>query len=77
MKVLLNWRYYIMTALLGAGILGVMTIAGTDNRPLLDWFVFRICLGIFCAACFYALGKLTSKWEREGKIPEFTNQKCN
>lgn len=77
MKVLLNWRYYIMTALLGAGILGVMLIFGDDNRPLANWFTLRIFLGAFCAACFYALGKLTAKWERENKIPEFTNQKCN
>lgn len=77
MKALLNWRYYVMTTLLSIGIISVMMIAGEDDRSLLDWLIIRLILGVVSVACFYALSKLTTKWERENLIPEFSNQICN
>lgn len=77
MKVLLNWRYYIMIALFTVGFLAIARAFGNPAEPMseLEWFkqfLLSLSVGV---PCFYILGRLTKRWERKGKIPEFTNPK--
>ena len=74
MKALLNWRYYVLTALFTVIFLSVALIFGEDERPLGQWAETRVYLAAFSCVCGFALGRLSKKWEREGKLPEFTNQ---
>lgn len=75
MKALLNWRYYVLTALFAAIFLSVALIFGEDERPLGQWVVTRVCLAAFTCVCGFVLGRLSKKWERDGKVPELTNNK--
>ena len=77
MKVLCNWRYYIITALFTVGFLAIARAFGEPAVPMsdLEWneqFFLSLSVGV---PCFYVLGRLIKRWEREGKIPEFTNPK--
>ena len=76
MKVLLNWRYYVITALFTVGFLAFARAFGEPIKPMSDmeWsgqFLLSLSVGV---SCLYALGSLIKRWEREGKIPEFTNK---
>lgn len=75
MKALLNWRYYVLTALFAAIFLSVALIFGEDERPLGQWVVTRVYLAAFTCVCGFAFGRLSKKWECEGKVPELTNNK--
>lgn len=74
MKTILNWRYYVMAVLFLTGFMAVAFLFSEDSLPLQQWLITRIELAAIAAPCFYALSKLTKKWESEGKIPELTNQ---
>lgn len=79
MKILLNWRYYVMAAMMAAGALLVFG-AGGDFVAGIGLIAEMLTRAIFAAVGFailYVLHLLTSRWERDGKIPEFTNQKYN
>lgn len=74
MKVLRNWRYYVMTALFSVGFLAIARAFGEPIEPMsdLEWskqLLLSLSVGV---PCFYILGRLTKRWGREGKIPEFT-----
>lgn len=71
MKQLLNWRQWVLYALLTIGFFAVILIFGDDELPMAQWIEVRIYLALIAAACFYPLCKLTKKWEREGKIDKF------
>lgn len=73
MKVLLNWRYYIITALFAVGVLAIAAIFGEDNRPLFEWICARIGYAGIAAVAFYIMAKLTAIWSALGEIPEMTN----
>lgn len=77
MKALSNWRYYIMTALFTVGFLAIARAFGEPAVQMsdLEWFkqvLLSLSVGV---PCLYVLGRLIKRWEREGKIPEFTNPK--
>ena len=77
MKALSNWRYYIITALFTVGFLAIARAFGEPAEPMsdLEWFkqlLLSLSVGVLC---LYVLSRLTKRWEREGKIPEFTNTK--
>lgn len=74
MKAILNWRYYVMFILLFTGIVALLCIAGKDDRPLAEWIEVRIYLFALASACFCILAKITKRWEKKDKIPEFSNQ---
>lgn len=63
-----------MALLFLTGFMAVAFLFSEDNLPLQQWLITRIELVAIAAPCFYALGKLTKKWESEGKISELTNQ---
>ena len=65
-----------MTALFTVGVLAFARAFGKPAEPMsdLEWFkqlLLSLSVGV---PCFYVLGRLTKRWEREGKIPECTNQ---
>lgn len=72
MKALLNWRYYVMTALFFVGLLAVArAFSLPDNMSGLEWskqFLLSLSVGV---PALIALGRLTYLWSRKGKIPEF------
>lgn len=76
MKALLNWRYYVMTALFICGALAIArAFSLPDSMTDLEWskqFLLSLAVGV---PCFIVFGKLTSRWSRAGKIPEFTTNK--
>lgn len=75
MKALLNWRYYVMAVLFFSGALAVArAFSLPDTMTDLEWskqFLLSLTVGI---PCFVLFGILTGKWEREGKIPEYSKQ---
>lgn len=76
MKTFLNWRHYVQFLLFCVGALAVARIFGDPVKLMSHgewlWQTFlSLCVAV---PCFYTLCKLTKKWEREGKIPELTNQ---
>lgn len=79
MKILLNWRYYIMAAMMAAGALLVFGAGGdfTVGTSLAAEMFTRTALAAVGFAVFYVMHRLTARWERDGEIPEFTNQKYN
>lgn len=77
MKILTNWRYYVMVAMMGVGMLLVFGAGGGD------WVTMSLAAEMLCRLAFaaagfgvlYAMHRLTERWESKGEIPEFTNQK--
>lgn len=76
MKVLCNWRYYAIGALFTVGFLAIARAFGEPAEPMsiAEWLEQYCCSLSVGGVCFYALFRLIKRWEREGKIPEFTNQ---
>ncbi|MBD5302292.1 MAG: hypothetical protein HDS16_04765 [Bacteroides sp.] len=75
MKILLNWRYYVMFVLLFVGIVSLLAVFGEDNRPVVSWVIARGYYSLSAIGSFYTLRRLRVYWESQDKIPEFTNQK--
>ena len=63
MKQIFNWRWWVLSALLSVGFLMVALMFGEDDLPLIEFIEVRICLAIAASACFYALGRLTKRWQ--------------
>lgn len=68
MKQIFNWRWWVLSALLGVGFLMVALMFGEDNLPLIEFIEVRIYLAIAAYACFYTLGRLTKRWQNKGKV---------
>lgn len=73
-KVLLNWRYYVITALFSLGMLFIMASCGDPveqmsfaKETFLRLFYFAIGFGLF-----WVLGQCVKHWEANNEIPEFT-----
>lgn len=65
-----------MTALFTVGFLAIARAFGEPAEPMsdLEWFKqFLLSLSVG-GPCLYVLGRLIKRWERDGKLPEFTNQ---
>lgn len=65
MKQIFNWRWWVLSALLGVGFLMVALMFGEDNLPLIEFIEVRIYLAIAAYACFYTLGRLTKRWQND------------
>lgn len=76
LKVLRNWRYYVMFTLLTVGLL--FSFAAAGGEPVVPmtfaaemWLRFK--LAVVAASSWYALYWCVKYWEARGLIPEFTN----
>ena len=67
MRGLLNWRYYVITALFGLG----MCLLCSDYEDEALWWVSKF----IAAACIYAFYRLVKRWDNSGKIEELSKLK--
>lgn len=76
MKAILNWRYWIIALLFTIGIIAMGRAFGNEVEAMTDseWLMqVAVSFGIGSGS-FFALGKCIRHWEKNGDIPEFTNQ---
>lgn len=71
MKMLLNWRYYVMLILGLIGIIGIFAIPN-DDLGLGTWTVYLIGSKLVGATAFYINYKLTEYWQSKGLVPELS-----
>ena len=74
MKSLLNWRYYVIYALLAVGCISVLAIFSEEERPFAEWVKVRVYLALIATVSFYVMNRLRIHWESQNKIPELKNQ---
>lgn len=68
MKQLLNWRQWVLYALLAGCFFAFLMMCDETDNTLGEFLTIRIYAVALMLACSYPLCKLTKKWEREGKI---------
>ena len=69
MRVLTNWRYYVIVALFATAFVALFHFAATAAT------VGSLMLSLAVAAgAMLALYRCIRHWERQGEIPEYTNQ---
>lgn len=75
MKILLNWRYYIIAILFNIGALVIARMFSEPADPVSDaQLMTDTCISLSVAAsCFYLMAMLIKRWERQGVIPEFSD----
>lgn len=76
MKLIFNWRYHVTIILFAVGFIAVAGLFDDSAKSVncIEWLK-QICLLLSVAAVsFYALYRLTKKWEAEGKIPRTNNK---
>ena len=76
MKLIFNWRYHVTIALFAVGFIAVAGIfdESIESVSCSEWLK-HVCLLLSVAfVSFYALYRLTKKWEAEGKIPRTNNK---
>lgn len=76
MKVLLNWRYYVIAALFAIGFLAIARLFGEPTEPMTDaeWLMqsaISLSVGV---PCFYTLFRLIKQWELKGNITIHYNE---
>ena len=74
MKSLLNWRYYVIYALLAVGIISILGIFSEEERPFAEWVKVRVYLALIATVSFYVMNRLRVRWESRGEIAELKNQ---
>ena len=76
MKAIFNWRYWVIAILFTAGILAIGRAFGDAVETMSDneWLIQVAVSFTIGSGCFFVLGMSVRRWEREGKIPEFTKQ---
>ncbi|MCX4285419.1 hypothetical protein [Duncaniella dubosii] len=74
MKILLNWRYYVLFALFSLGFLALMVVFGdpAENMSLLREEMIRLAAAAVSFVSFYILHLCVKYWESRDLIPEFT-----
>lgn len=75
MKVILNWRYYVIYGLIINGLLFTIFAFGDDNRTMTEWLKLHLPLFGVGIGSFFAMGKLLKYWKSKDLIPEF-NKEC-
>lgn len=72
MSPFLNWRYYVMTVLFTVGTISLArAFSLPDTMPDPEWDIQFLLSLIVSVVSFAAFGKLTARWSRQGKIPEY------
>lgn len=77
MKILTNWRYYIMLALLAVVFMNTVMFFGSDDMPIGLWLFVRVCLALGGIGAAMTLRTLIQAWEYRGEIPEYTRLSKN
>lgn len=70
-KALLNYRYYVLLAILCITILGVFSVPD-DDLPLKIWMILFIILKIIGFGAGYVLYRLITYWQSKNLMPELT-----
>lgn len=75
MKILLNWRYYIIAILFNIGALVIARMFSEPADPVSDaQLMTDTCISLSVAAsCFCVMAMLIKRWERQCVIPEFSD----
>lgn len=71
-KILTNWRYYVLIALM----LAAMALLGADaddSLPFWEWLYIVASTKILSFAIFYVIYRLAKRWEAQDLIPEITD----
>ena len=68
MKSFLNWRQWVRYALFAGCFLAFLMMCDETDNTMSEFIGIRIKALALMLVCGYPLGKLTKKWEREGKI---------
>lgn len=68
-KAILNWRYWVYMALGGIGCIELFGVPADDSET---WFADMLLSKAIAAAAFYAMYKLITVWDKNGKIPEIS-----
>lgn len=71
MKVLTNYRYYVLFVVFAVGMLGTFAVPD-DNLPGCAWTWILFSTKAVGFAAFYLFGRLVNRWEKRGTIPELT-----
>lgn len=74
MKILTNWRYYVMAMLFIAGFLCMALAFGDDNMPMRKWCIVHGSLFAAGVGSFALLGRCVKRWSTEDKTSEYTNR---
>ena len=70
-RVIFNWRYYVLTATALAGIYLLLCAPGEDLDQQL-WCYVMVSSKLLGAGLLYVVGRLFDYWEAQGTIPELT-----
>ena len=71
MKELLNYRYYVLFALMGIALIALFKPC-IPNQDFFGWMAFHIATKIVGCAILFVIYKLLDKWNFENKIPVVT-----
>lgn len=66
MKEILNYRYYILAGLVGAGL--ACMLADTDDADILKWLSYQFAFKVVGIASLFMAYKLINRWNPQGKI---------
>lgn len=70
-KILSNYRYYVLVVLAIAAMLGVFAVPAED-LPFANWLYTLVSSKVIGFGAGYAAYRLTKHWEKQGTIPELT-----
>lgn len=71
MKVLLNWRYYILIIVGMIAVLGVFSMP-IDDLPFGEWISALVLSKIIGFGAFYLNYRMVAYWESRDLIPEMS-----
>lgn len=70
-KLLLNWRYYVLTVL-SIVALFLLCADASDELPFGAWAYIIVSSKILSALLFYTVYRLVRYWGHHNRIPEIT-----
>lgn len=68
-KILSNYRYYVLVALITVALFGIFAVP-VDDLPLAQWYYTLISSKVIGFGAGYIIAKLIKRWEAKGTIPE-------
>lgn len=71
MKVITNYRYWVLLIVCAVAMIGTFAVP-QDELPLLSWLWVLISTKAVGFAAWYVWYRLLKRWEKRGTIPELT-----